>query len=84
MKYYQEPNGDYLAVVVENGYRQPLNLPYAPGWRQWDARAAAIEHLPSSVQGTTVAALYLRECSRVKFRDIPEVWRRNLQGPRHG
>ena len=81
MKYYREPNGDFLAIADRRDMFEGISPSRPdPSGRLYCARSAAIAGCASSVCTSEVVALYLSECQRVAFRDIPEVWRRNLQG----
>jgi hypothetical protein len=63
--YYQEENGDYLAVESEN-----------EGRGQVEGRATAIAGLVSSVCTTAISRAFLRRsCKRVGRARVPAEWR---------
>jgi len=81
MRYYQEPNGDFLAIADRRDLGATIS-PSRMSFKQklYIARAAAIAGQASSACTCEVSASYLAACMRIAFRNIPEVWRRNLQG----
>lgn len=68
-KYYQEPNGDYLAVDPSTaGYYYNL------GKREVEGRATALAGSVSSVCTVGIALAFLETCKRVKRADVPREW----------
>jgi hypothetical protein len=65
LNYYQEPNGDYLAV-------DPTGQP------PFDGRAAAIAGLPSSVCSTGISQEFLNQCRPVHEKSVPPEWRKAI------
>lgn len=70
MKYYREPNGDYLAIEPSTHYYYMVNFHKD----EYEGRAAAIENDPSSVCTTGISQWYLDKCEKVKKGDVPKEW----------
>ena len=71
MRYYLEPNGDYLMVRDRpHAYDYAYPVPKAI----FEGRAAAIAGLPTSVCTCAMSGLYLAECRRVLRRYVPAEW----------
>lgn len=68
--FYQEPNGDYLAIETETH-----DVYHYTGKSQYEGRATAIEGRPTSVQTTAISAKFLAECAEVDAVDVPSEWR---------
>jgi hypothetical protein len=75
--YYRQRRGrgDPLVVHRHNG-------PVSPGI--WPCRAPVLNGDPSSVQVSDCTSRFLSTCRKVDRRDIPEDWRRALDGPDSG
>ena len=73
--YYQENNGDFLAIDTEsNRYYVTIF-----GKDHFEGRATAIEGLVGSVCTTGIARQFLREnCKRVPKAKVPGEWRRAI------
>ena len=65
LKYYQEPNGDYLCVAPsEEGQ----------AFDEHTARATNIEGMPESLTTCTVVDGYLNDCVEVPLDSVPTDW----------
>jgi hypothetical protein len=66
--YYQEGDGDYVAVESESHGRE-----------QFEGRATAIAGLASSVCTTAISREFLRRsCKRVGKARVPAAWRKAI------
>lgn len=69
MKYYREPNGDYLAVEPSTAsYYRRL------GENKLEGRASAISGHPNSVCTTGIGLAFLTDCTPVKRSEVPKEW----------
>lgn len=79
MRYYQEQNGDFLAINPESRkyYRQTFGID------AYEGRAVNIEGLPESMATTSIDLEYLSRCVGKRRRDVPAGWlkRLNMEGP---
>jgi hypothetical protein len=76
MRYYREPDGDYLAVdPTSRGYYVETQ-----GRVLYEGRATAIAGLVSSVCTTSVAPAFLADCTPVRKADVPREWLRAING----
>jgi hypothetical protein len=68
--YYQETEGDYLAVETNTNayYRQNF------GWDHFEGRAAAISGHVDSVCTTGIARAFLLNCKQVPKSSVPSSW----------
>jgi hypothetical protein len=74
MKFYQEPNGDYLVVDTSTrDYYAQLGRP-----NLLEGRSTGIEGLKTSVCTGAVSSEFLSGCKRVKQSDVPKSWLRWL------
>lgn len=72
IKYFEEPNGDYLAVDTESRNRRFESLLGGP---QLEARVTGSKGDPDSVYTTDVNTSYLENrCERVDAEDVPDEW----------
>lgn len=70
--FYQEKNGDFLAIDAGTNHYYLRVL----GQDHFEGRATAIEGLVGSVCTTGVSRGYLRKnCKRVARSSVPEEWR---------
>lgn len=72
LRYYKEPNGDYLAVNMDAAYvtRHAANSEF----EILEGRATAIAGLISSVCTTGISGAFLSGCKRVKRSQVPNEW----------
>lgn len=73
IKYYREPNGDYLSLDTDL-LQISRNSKIRP--EQRDVRAAVYDGMPDTVQGTITTVGYLKRCRRVTR--VPKEWKRYL------
>ena len=71
MRYYQEPDGDYLCVSGER-------LPNDPSVQE--GRATAIAGLITSVCTTGIGDEFLATCKRVPRKQVPSAWIEAMNG----
>lgn len=76
IQYWQEKNGDYLAIDTATNayYLQNFNKDHFEG------RATAIAGIVSSVCTTGISREFLQECKRVARKNVPSKWRIAVQG----
>lgn len=76
IQYWQEKNGDYLAIDTATNayYLQNFNKDYFEG------RATAIAGVVASVCTTSISRAFLQECKRVARKKVPIVWQLAVQG----
>jgi hypothetical protein len=71
MQFYQEHNGDYLAIDTATNayYRQTF------GKDHFEGRATALQGLVSSVCTTGISRQFLRECcKKIARKNVPTEW----------
>jgi hypothetical protein len=66
IRYYQEPNGDYLAVEPGTGHYNALAQRFL-----YNGRATSLEGQHTSVCSTSVARVFLQGCTRVRKDAVP-------------
>lgn len=66
LKFYKEPNGDYMVVDHARDAICPDGT--------LSARACAIEGSRLSVQGTSASREYIAKCIRVRRAEVPAEW----------
>lgn len=75
IQFYREHGGDFLAInTATNRY-------YRNTFRQdhFEARATAIQGLPTSVCTTSVSRQFLRErCRRIAKQRVPAAWQQAI------
>lgn len=72
IQYFEEPNGDYLAVDTESKNRQFESLLGSP---QLEGRVTGSKGDPDSIYTTDVNASYLDErCEEVEPEEVPDEW----------
>jgi hypothetical protein len=76
-RYYREPNGDYLAIWYDNGFRLDRD---GKGYQKiFDGRATALAGLVGSVCSTGIGERFRRRCKRVERSDVPHEWLRAIE-----
>ena len=71
MKYFRDPDGDYLALDYSQRGLDPRTI---------EGRAPAVQGLVSSVCTTAVSYEYLNRCEAVTKKDVPKPWLRAIEG----
>lgn len=73
--YYQESNGDFLAVASETNAYYQVNH----GKDYFEGRATALAGLVGSVSTTAISREFLRRsCKRVGKSSVPAEWQRAI------
>ena len=72
MTFYREPNGDYMVIYEENGYRNGL------GVRIYEGKGAAIGRNPRSAGSVSASEDYLDMCEVIDREEVPVEWLNSL------
>src|SRR5271157_430366 len=76
LKFYQEPNGDYLAIAPDtlSYYQKNFNK------NQYEGRITAIAGNIGSVQTSGISTGFLNSCKEVPRERVPAEWLRAIEG----
>ena len=64
MTYFEEPNGDYMAVDLKHPYMNGKNTFF-------ECRACCLENNPRSIQTCSAQDQYIDKCKLVKKESVP-------------
>jgi len=74
VRYYREPNGDYLAIDYPSHKHYASARNSVLGCRCWEGRATCISGLITSVCTTGISGTFLMGCVKVRKADVPPEW----------